>query len=300
MKITLRQLRVFEAVVRLGSVTRAAEDLHMSQSAASTALKEFQSAVDRPALFKRSGRALIPTQEARVIHALALNTLNIAKDIETPDYDGELKGKIFIGATQQISEKVLPKILNDFRRINPKVQIDLFVGTTEDVILRLSNLEIEIALIEAVTRAPDTRMIIWRRIAWSIFAGTSHPLAKKRKVTFADIEECEWAMPLRASANNVRLVMALEGRVEKFKVAYEVNNSIALREIVKGGTAIGMLPYYMIADDVKRKTLVNLPLVDFDVEGNLSIVIRNSLNRSRLFRQFVDFLENQAETHSIL
>jgi len=300
MKITLRQLRVFEAVVRLGSVTRAAEDLHMSQSAASTALKEFQSAVDRPALFKRSGRALIPTQEARAIHALALNTINIAKDIESPDYDGELKGKIFIGTTQQISEKILPKILNDFRRTNPKVQIDLFVGTTEEVILRLSNLEIEIALIEAVTRAPDTRMIIWRRAAWSIFAAPSHPLVKKRRITFADIEECEWAMPPRASATNVRLVMALEGRVEKFKVAYEINNSIALRQIVKGGATIGMLPDYMIADDVKRKTLVHLPVMGFDVESNLFIVVRNSLNRSRLFRQFVEFLENRAETHSIL
>ena len=295
MKVTLRQLRVFEAVVRLGSVTRAAEDLHMSQSAASTALKEFQSALDRPALFKRSGRTLIATQEARAIHALALNAINVAKDIESPEHVGELKGTIFIGATHQIAEQILPSLLNEFRRLHPQVQINLFVGGTEEIIIRLSNLDIEIALMEAVTRAPDTRMIAWRRAHWTIFTAPSHPLAKKRKITFADIERCEWAIPPRSSATNVRLVMALEGYVEKFKIAFEINNNITLREIVKGGTTIGLLPNYLIAEDVKNKLLVPLKVDRLNVESTLFIVVRTSLNRSRLFTQFMEFLEQRAD-----
>ena len=295
MKVTLRQLRVFEAVVRLGSVTRAAEDLHMSQSAASTALKEFQSALDRPALFKRSGRTLIATQEARAIHALALNAINVAKDIESPEHVGELKGTIFIGATHQIAEQILPSLLNEFRRLHPQVQINLFVGGTEEIIIRLSNLDIEIALMEAVTRAPDTRMIAWRRAHWTIFTAPSHPLAKKRKITFADIERCEWAIPPRSSATNVRLVMALEGYVEKFKIAFEINNNITLREIVKGGTTIGLLPDYLIAEDVKNKRLVPLKVDRLNVESTLFIVVRTSLNRSRLFTQFMEFLEQRAD-----
>ena len=295
MKVTLRQLRVFEAVVRLGSVTRAAEDLHMSQSAASTALKEFQSALDRPALFKRSGRTLIATQEARAIHALALNAINVAKDIESPEHVGELKGTIFIGATHQIAEQILPSLLNEFRRLHPQVQINLFVGGTEEIIIRLSNLDIEIALMEAVTRAPDTRMIAWRRAHWTIFTAPSHPLAKKRKITFADIERCEWAIPPRSSATNVRLVMALEGYVEKFKIAFEINNNITLREIVKGGTTIGLLPDYLIAEDVKNKLLVPLKIDGLNVESTLFIVVRTSLNRSRLFTQFMEFLEQRAD-----
>jgi len=295
MKVTLRQLRVFEAVVRLGSVTRAAEDLHMSQSAASTALKEFQSALDRPALFKRAGRTLIATQEARAIHALALNAINVAKDIESPEHVGELKGTIFIGATHQIAEQILPSLLNEFRRLHPQVQINLFVGGTEEIIIRLSNLDIEIALMEAVTRAPDTRMIAWRRAHWTIFTAPSHPLAKKRKITFADIERCEWAIPPRSSATNVRLVMALEGYVEKFKIAFEINNNITLREIVKGGTTIGLLPDYLIAEDVKNKRLVPLKVDRLNVESTLFIVVRTSLNRSRLFTKFMEFLEQRAD-----
>ena len=293
--MTLRQLRVFEAVVRLGSVTRAAEDLHMSQSAASTALKEFQSALDRPALFKRAGRTLIATQEARAIHALALNAINVAKDIESPEHVGELKGTIFIGATHQIAEQILPSLLNEFRRLHPQVQINLFVGGTEEIIIRLSNLDIEIALMEAVTRAPDTRMIAWRRAHWTIFTAPSHPLAKKRKITFADIERCEWAIPPRSSATNVRLVMALEGYVEKFKIAFEINNNITLREIVKGGTTIGLLPDYLIAEDVKNKRLVPLKVDRLNVESTLFIVVRTSLNRSRLFTQFMEFIEQRAD-----
>ena len=293
--MTLRQLRVFEAVVRLGSVTRAAEDLHMSQSAASTALKEFQSALDRPALFKRAGRTLIPTQEARAIHALALNAINVAKDIESPEHVGELKGTIFIGATHQIAEQILPSLLNEFRRLHPQVQINLFVGGTEEIIIRLSNLDIEIALMEAVTRAPDTRMIAWRRAHWTIFTAPSHPIAKKRKISFADIERCEWAIPPRSSATNVRLVMALEGYVEKFKIAFEINNNITLREIVKGGTTIGLLPDYLIAEDVKNKRLVPLKVDRLNVESTLFIVVRTSLNRSRLFTKFMEFLEQRAD-----
>jgi len=295
MKVTLRQLRVFEAVVRLGSVTRAAEDLHMSQSAASTALKEFQSALDRPALFKRAGRTLIATQEARAIHALALNAINVAKDIESPEHVGELKGTIFIGATHQIAEQILPSLLNEFRRLHPQVQINLFVGGTEEIIIRLSNLDIEIALMEAVTRAPDTRMIAWRRAHWTIFTAPSHPIAKKRKISFADIERCEWAIPPRSSATNVRLVMALEGYVEKFKIAFEINNNITLREIVKGGTTIGLLPDYLIAEDVKNKRLVPLKVDRLNVESTLFIVVRTSLNRSRLFTKFMEFLEQRAD-----
>jgi DNA-binding transcriptional LysR family regulator len=85
MKITLRQLLVFDAVATLGGVTRAADSLGMSQSAASAALADLQIALGRPLFAHARGRPLQITDEGKRLHPIVRSVLGQLGDIERGD-----------------------------------------------------------------------------------------------------------------------------------------------------------------------------------------------------------------------
>lgn len=148
MKVTLRQLQVFDAVATLGSVTAAAARLNMSQSAASSALTDLQIILRRPLFVHAKGRPLQITDEGKRLRPLVRSLLGEVQDIEQADALAPLSGKLVIGATAMIAETVLPALCIEFMRLHPDVQIRVEVEAVGDMFQRLGRFELETALIE--------------------------------------------------------------------------------------------------------------------------------------------------------
>src|ERR1700758_2229062 len=99
MKVTLRQLAIFDAVATLGSVTGAANKLGMSQSAASNALTDLQIVLRRPLFAHAKGRALQITEEGRRLRPIVRSLLSEVQDLEAGQ-ETPLTGTLVIGATE--------------------------------------------------------------------------------------------------------------------------------------------------------------------------------------------------------
>lgn len=136
MKVSLRQLQVFDAVATLGSVTRAAARLNMSQSAASTALTDLQIILGRPLFAHVKGRPLQITDEGKRLRPTVRSILGEIHEIERSTSQAPLSGRLVVGSTATIAETVLPRLCVEFMRLHPDVQIVVQAESVGDLFAR--------------------------------------------------------------------------------------------------------------------------------------------------------------------
>ena len=169
-KITLKQLAVFVSIYQTGSTSRASEELHLSQSAVSSALTELESRLQMP-LFERVGRRLNQHPNAHPIYIQAQAILGQSLTLE--HYHQYQAGQIHIGASTTIGNYVLPSLLGKLYEALPDANVDMYIANTQEVVSEVEQLNIDIALVEGMPRPVDMKAIEqreWRTDTLMIFA----------------------------------------------------------------------------------------------------------------------------------
>ena len=138
MKITFRQVDAFRIVVSTGTVTEAAEVLGISQPAVSRLISDFESEVGFQ-LFRRSGRALVPTDEARLLVSEVRQAISGMEHIkEVAASIGQFgHARLSIVTTPAFSLQLVPKLLEEFVHIQPKAKARLEIEANDDTVERL-------------------------------------------------------------------------------------------------------------------------------------------------------------------
>ena len=143
MNITLRQLEVFVAVARCGSVSKAASELFLSQPAASMALGELEKLLgDR--FFDRKGRKLHLNEKGRALLPLSVDVINRIDEIQRKfsRRSHEPAGVFKLGSSTTIGSYVLPQILDVFIKEFPEIELSVEVQNSERIINKILDLRI--------------------------------------------------------------------------------------------------------------------------------------------------------------
>ena len=172
MRYTLRQLEVFLAVARVESVSRAAQDLAMSQSAASSALADLEGQFDVQ-LFDRVGKRLQLSALGHAVRARAEATLDQARELERALLSESAAGLLRIGATLTIGNYLTVPLMARFMGENPGAQVALTVANTEAIARQVSNFELDVGLIEGEIEHPDLEMTPWADDQLVVFCAAS-------------------------------------------------------------------------------------------------------------------------------
>jgi DNA-binding transcriptional LysR family regulator len=153
--MTLDQLRIFVAVAERGHVTRAAEVLGISQSAASGAIAALESRYDAK-LFDRIGRGIELTETGRLFLREARAVLHRATMARAvlEDLTGRATGTVAIAASQTIATYWLPRRLATFHSANPSVRLNVVIRNTLEVEGAVVEGEVNIGLVEGPTQHP--------------------------------------------------------------------------------------------------------------------------------------------------
>ena len=153
--MTLDQLRIFVEVAELGNVTRAAEALGMSQSAASAAIASLEARY-RIKLFDRVGRGIRLAEAGRIFLREAravLDRASMARSV-LQDLAGHPAGPVAIAASQTIATYWLPRRLAAFHGANPHVRLNVVIRNTHEVENAVVEGEVNIGLVEGPTQHP--------------------------------------------------------------------------------------------------------------------------------------------------
>ena len=254
MRYTLRQLEVFLAVARAGSVSRAGRELGLSQSATSGSLGDLERQFDLQ-LFDRVGKRLRLSARGAALRARAEAVLELARDLERGFEDRQVEDRLRIGATLTIGNYVAVPLVADFMRAHPATALTLEVANTEEIARQVANFELDVGLVEGEVEHPDLDTLPWRDDHLVVFCGARHPLARKRTLTDRDLASAPWIVRERGSGTRQAFDRAMRGLLPQLRVALTLRQTEAIKRAVEAGLGLGCVSRIALEDAVARGTL---------------------------------------------
>src|SRR6201981_1908905 len=155
----MHQLRYFVAVARFGTFSRAARECRVAQPSVSQQVLTLEDPVGEP-LFERTRRRAILTSAGTLFLPHALNVLEAAERgrQEIRDMDGQVRGKILLGALPTIAPYFLPEIIRLFREKYPGAELILHEQTTDQLVRKLAEKDINLAIVSDAPTNPNIRV----------------------------------------------------------------------------------------------------------------------------------------------
>ncbi|MBW7567623.1 LysR family transcriptional regulator [Chromobacterium subtsugae] len=242
--ISLRELEVFVAVAELDTVTRAADRVALTQSAASQALCKLEQGLGAQ-LFDRVGRRLLLNEHGRLLLPRARALLDAAADVQGL-FDGDALA-LRIGASTTIANYLLPPLLAAFRRDWPRARLELEVANTRDIVEAVAAFRVDFGLIEGPCHHPELLASPWRQDELIVFAAAGHPLAG-RKVAAAELAQAEWILREAGSGTREEVERVLLPHLSRLAISMELGHSEAIKHAVAAGLGVSCLSRHVIAD----------------------------------------------------
>ena len=271
MKITLRQLEVFAAIASHGHVTRAAETVAVTQSAASMALAELEQQLGTP-LFDRVGRQLHLNESGRQLLPKALEVIDRVRDIEAAPRSQELAFDLHLDASLTTGNHLLPGLLAELQRRHPQGKVRLSLKNTEQVIADLTHFRVDLGFVEGLAQDPRLRRYHWHNDRLCVFAAPTHPLAGKN-ATHDELRQAAWILREKGSGTREVFDRARANTMLPITAALELEQPEAIRQCVRAGLGLGCLSILELKDAFQAGWLapVHTPFLNLDREFQILI-----------------------------
>jgi LysR family transcriptional regulator, cyn operon transcriptional activator len=243
-RLELRHLRYFVKSAELLHFTRAAEALHVSQPTLSTQIQELEKDLGA-ALFHRVGRAVQLTPAGTLFLSSARRALSQLEAAQQclDEFKGLLRGTLRIGATAPFGAELLPRIVTEFLRQYPGMQIVLTKAATHAIEEGLKSGLFDLGLVYHSGRSSedfDFREVLEVNIV--VVVSRKHALSKSKLLRLDDLAGIPLALPTADFATRQVVNAAFAAGKIRPKVILETNDVQALFEVVRGGVAATLLP----------------------------------------------------------
>jgi len=291
LNITLKQLLVFTTTVRLNGITKAADELCLTQSAASQSLKELELVLGYP-LFNRVGRKLLINDHGRIILSKAIQMLELQTQLQQPSSE-YLQGELKVAASVTIGSYVMPRLLADFVKQHPLVNPKLYISNSDNVIKRLSAGQAHLGLVEAPIATSTLSLTPWRNDELVVFCSSSHPFAKQGKLTTKQLAKQRWILREQGSGTRSVFINAMQQQGMVINDSMDLSRQEAIKQSVKANLGLGVLSLLSIQQelDFKLFTQLNTPL---NLNRQFSIVQSRHYSHNHLTNKFLLFLKQNA------
>lgn len=279
MRFSLRQIEVFLAISHFENVSRAADQLSLSQSAASGALKELESQFDVQ-LFDRIGKRLKLNEQGRALRSRAESLIALAKELEKELKQNDSLGNLNIGATLTIGNYLCVDIMQSYLQLAPDAHINLDIANTERIKRELLNFDIDVGLLEGEIQHPELEIRTWRDDCLACFCAPEHPLAQKNDLQVDDLVSANWILREQGSGTRQTFDRALHGYLPQLNIALEFEQTEAIKRAVGKNLGIGCLSEIALQDDFDRGLLHPLYCEGLDFKRKLYIAIHKQKFRT--------------------
>lgn len=291
MRYTLRQLQVFLAITHFENVTKAAENLAMSQSAASSALKDFEYQFNVQ-LFDRVGKRLQLNELGRLLRPRAEALIERATELEQELVSHQHVGQLKLGATLTIGNYVAVGLMAQFMSENEGAEISLEVANTATIANQVLSFNVDVGLIEGEFNHADLEVSHWRDDELVVFCGKYHPLAKQQQLNDEDLLAADWILREPGSGTRQGFDRAMHGLLSKQKITLELQHTEAIKRAVEAGLGISCLSKIALEDSFNRGSLVPLTVSHRDFKRAFYFVLHKNKYRSVGIIRWLELCKN--------
>ena len=288
-----RQLAAFCAVVERKSFSQAAERLGVSQPAVSLQIRSLEQRLGRQ-LLDRSGRRVEPTEAGRRLYRSAQRLLAAEEQMLAElgeEVEGEISGRLEIGASTGPGGTVLPVALAEFQRLHPDVQVALSVSDTQRVIEQVARRELELGVVGAVRRQRGVVFEPFFRDEVVLAVPRDHPFAGKT-ITLDQLKQ--EPIVLMQEGAGVRQVIDDElreagVRLRDLDVRLELGLQESARSAVLGGYGVTFISRSAIDADVAAGTVAVAAVEGLEPAREITLVRSAGRAETRVAQAFVEF-----------
>lgn len=290
MKFTLRQLEVFLATARYENISRAAQDLAMSQSAASDSLRELEYQFDVQ-LFDRIGKRLQLNDFGRLLLPRAEELLSRAVELEATLSTHEESGTLKIGTTFSIGNALCVPLISKYRQRYPHSKVAVEMANTEHVSNMVASFELDLGLIEGEINNPALEITPWREDELVLFCSAQHPLAGKAQLTKQDLLAASWILRESGSGTRQTFDRVLHDLLPQLRIELELQSAEAIVQAVRLGLGLGCLSRLLLEDAFARGELVPLKARGRDFRRLFYLIVHRQKYRSAAIRHWLQLCQ---------
>jgi DNA-binding transcriptional LysR family regulator len=295
MHYTLHQLLVFLKITETKSITRASEQLHLTQPAVSIQLKKLQDQFDIP-LTEVIGRQLYVTDFGKEIALAAEKILNEVQAInhKTMAYKGQLSGRLKISVVST-GKYVIPYFITDFIKENHSVELKLDVTNKAKVIKSLQNNDVDFSLVSLLPENLEVEKIDLMENKLYLVGNKEFQFSDKQNDK-SIIENIPIIYREKGSGTRQVMEQFLESNKLQLVKKMELTSNEAVKQALVAGLGCSIMPLIGIKNELNNGDLHIIPIKGLPLKSNWSLIWMKQKNHSPVATAFKNYLiENKAK-----
>ncbi len=295
---TLHQLKVFETVARLTSITRAAEELSLTQPTVSMQIKQLTQNVGVP-LFEQIGKKLYLTESGQELLLTCREVFDRLSrfEMKITDLQGMKQGKLKL-ATITTTKYFIPRALAPFCQLYPGVDVALEITNHERILDRLNENLDDLYIISKIPERLDVALHPFLENPLVVVAPVNHPLAQEKNIPISKLHNEPFIMREPGSGTRAAVEQLFAKHGVSVKVRLELGGNEAIKQAIGVGFGISVLSQHTFTPETATSGgLTILDVEHFPIERHWYIVYPADKQLSILASTFFDFL--QRESHAI-
>ena len=290
---TLRQFQVFEAIFRLGSFTRAAEELFLTQPTVSMQIKKLTDAMGLP-LFEHVGRNVEPTEAGKELYDACRNMFETLSNLEMKisDLKGLKRGRLRMGVITT-AKYLAPEMLGEFSKDYPGIDLALKVTNRDNIITRMHANEDDLYI---MGQAPEGELEVETfRFAPNplvVMAPREHPLVGKKNISLEDI--AKEPLIIREPGSGIRdaTFKAFDAKGLRPNIRMELGSNEAIKHAIAGGLGLSVLSLHTLSLEGTDGPVAVLDVEGFPILRHWYIVYPKGKELSLVAQTFLDFAKD--------
>lgn len=289
LNLTLRQLRVFEAVAKHLSYSRAAEALHLTQPAVSMQIRQLEDVAGLP-LFEQLGKKIHLTEAGKEFLHYSNSILQHLSEAETmlAEFKG-MSGKLNISVASTASY-FTPQLLAEFCQRHMQATVNLSVTNREALLQRLSNNQTDMAIMGRPPDNLDVDATPFMQNHLVIIAPINHPLANGRNIPLSRLAEETFLVREQGSGTRITMERFFAEQNIHLTTGTEMSTNEAIKQAVQAGMGLGILSLHTVSLELETARLKVLDVQNFPIQRHWYVVHRKGKRLTNVAQAFKEFL----------
>jgi DNA-binding transcriptional LysR family regulator len=296
--VDLRQLEIFVKVAELGSFSKAADALFLTQPTVSEHIRTLEDELG-VRLLDRLGRGAAVTKGGALLLSYAQRLLALAREARQAmeSFQGRMSGELLVGASTIPGEYILPALIGRFKEKFPDIAITLLIGSSQAVTEWVAEGRAEVGVVGARSshRGIDFRELMPDDIA--LIVSATHPWHGRKQVTIEELRGEPLLLRERGSGTRGALETALAEAgtsLAAFRVVGEMGSTQAIKQAVKAGVGVSLVSRRAVEEECRAGSVWCLRVKDLKISRAFYLATNRERSRSPLAEAFRAFVEAEA------
>lgn len=285
--ITIKQLELFLALVKTPHLGKVSQEVHLSQSAISTSIKNLESILETK-LFDRSNKKIILNENGRLFHTHVEPLVRQMHWCENIFRDAHLHGDLNIGVSTSIAKSILPRMLYRFVELHKGVTFSTETGNTQHVVSLIENGKVDIGFIEGEHHCVDIQKEVFGTDELFIVTGDKD-LAEKKAYRMEELLDKRWILRERGSGTREVFLRHLGDLTQDLNVFMQIDDTGGVKSVIRNSDTLACMSRYHVSSELAHGSLYRVRVKDMKFTRPFYIILHRKKYISGLLKEFLSF-----------